>query len=48
MLSFITNKFYIKLKRTGNTQLLYQLLYIYKIYKIYTLKHKKRSDMFRS
>ena len=27
------------------TQLLYQVLHIYKIYKIYTLKH---SDMFRS
>ena len=30
------------------TQLLHQPLHIYKIYKIYTLKHKKRSDMFRS
>jgi len=30
------------------THLLYQLLHIYKIYKIYKLKHKKRSDMFRS
>jgi len=32
----------------GLKQLLNQLLHIYKIYKIYTLKHQKRSDMFRS
>ena len=30
------------------TQLLHQPLHIYKICKIYTLKHLKRSDMFRS
>ena len=29
------------------TQLLHQPLHIYKIYEIYTLKHKNLSDMFR-